>query len=315
LEKEISEFFVALINIYVLLFVLSVITAIFISNYITRPLKLIQNKLSNIKLGKTNELIEWQEKDEIGSLVSEYNRMILELSKSAELLAKSERESAWREMAKQVAHEIKNPLTPMKLSVQHLKRIWKDDAPDGDQKMERLTQTIIEQIDTLSSIATEFSNFAKMPKTNLEKIDVQQTLLNIIDLFNDSSDVEIVFHNQTIENAIVLADKEQLLRVFNNIMKNAIQSIPENRKGIIEIDLKLETDSYIISIKDNGGGIASDVLDKIFVPNFTTKTGGMGLGLAMVKSIVEEFNGKIWFETKSDEGSTFYVSLPCYFKE
>ena len=253
--------------------------------------------------------------DEIGSLVSEYNRMILELSKSAELLAKSERESAWREMAKQVAHEIKNPLTPMKLSVQHLKRIWKDDAPDGDQKMERLTQTIIEQIDTLSSIATEFSNFAKMPKANLERVDVQQTLLNIIDLFNDSNDIEILFHNQTIENRIVLADKEQLLRVFNNIMKNAIQSIPKERKGIIEIDLKLENDSYTISIKDNGGGIASDVLDKIFVPNFTTKTGGMGLGLAMVKSIVEEFNGKIWFETKSDEGTIFYVSLPCYFKE
>ncbi len=311
LEKEISGFLVALINIYVLLFALSIIAAIFISNYVTKPLKLIQDKLSKIKLGTTNELIEWKEKDEIGSLVSEYNRMILELSKSAELLAKSERESAWREMAKQVAHEIKNPLTPMKLSVQHLQRTWKDHAPDMDDKMERLTKTIIEQIDTLSSIATEFSNFAKMPKASFEKINVEQILKNTIDLFHNYSDVEIVIHNKTIENAFVLADKEQLLRVFNNLMKNAIQSIPEEREGKIDIDLQKENDCYIISIKDNGVGISNDILDKIFVPNFTTKTGGMGLGLAMVKSIVETFNGKIWFETMDNEGTTFFVSLPC----
>lgn len=311
LEKEISGFLVALINIYVLLFALSIVTAILISNYVTKPLKLIQDKLSNIKLGKTNELIEWREKDEIGSLVSEYNRMILELTKSAELLAKSERESAWREMAKQVAHEIKNPLTPMKLSIQHLKRIWKDDAPDRGQKMERLTQTIIEQIDTLSSIATEFSNFAKMPKANLEKINLQQILLNSIALFQDSEKTHIEFMNEATENAFVFADKEQLLRVFNNLIKNAIQAIPEEREGKIEIKLKTENQFYIISVKDNGTGINEEVMDKIFVPNFTTKTGGMGLGLAMVKSIIESSNGKIRFETTPAEGSTFFVTLPC----
>jgi signal transduction histidine kinase len=311
LEKEISGFLVALINIYVLLFALSILTAIIISNYVTKPLKLIQDKLSKIKLGKTNELIEWQEKDEIGSLVSEYNRMILELTKSAELLAKSERESAWREMAKQVAHEIKNPLTPMKLSIQHLQRIWKDDAPDMDQKMERLTQTIIEQIDTLSSIATEFSNFAKMPKANLEKINVQEILLNSIALFHDSENIYIDFENESTENAFVLADKEQLLRVFNNLIKNAIQSIPEERKGEIKINFNLDKQFYIISIKDNGSGINEEVMDKIFVPNFTTKTGGMGLGLAMVKSIIESINGKIWFETDSQSGTTFFVAIPA----
>lgn len=315
LEKEISGFLVALINIYVLLFALSIVTAILISNYVTKPLKLIQDKLSKIKLGKTNELIEWPEKDEIGSLVSEYNRMILELTKSAELLAKSERESAWREMAKQVAHEIKNPLTPMKLSIQHLKRIWKDDAPDMDQKMERLTQTIIEQIDTLSTIATEFSNFAKMPKANLEKINVQQILLNSIALFHDSENIHIDFENEATDKAYVLADKEQLLRVFNNLIKNAIQAIPEEREGKIEISLKKENLFYIISIKDNGIGIAEDDLNKIFVPNFTTKTGGMGLGLAMVKSIIESSGGKIGFETDPGVGSTFFVALPCHMGE
>jgi signal transduction histidine kinase len=311
LEKEISGFLVALINIYVLLFALSIVSAILISNYVTKPLKLIQDKLSKIKLGKTNELIEWQEMDEIGSLVSEYNRMIVELTKSAELLAKSERESAWREMAKQVAHEIKNPLTPMKLSIQHLQRIWKDDAPDMDQKVERLTQTIIEQIDTLSSIATEFSNFAKMPKANLEKINVQEILLNSIALFQDSENIHIDFENKTTDNAFVLADKEQLLRVFNNLIKNAIQAIPEDRKGEIQIGLKEEDQFYIISIKDNGIGINEDAFDKIFVPNFTTKTGGMGLGLAMVKSIIESSNGKIRFETNPPEGSTFFVAIPA----
>lgn len=312
LEKEISGFLVALINIYVLLFALSVVMAIFISDYVTKPLKLIQDKLSKIKLGTTNELIEWQEKDEIGNLVSEYNRMILELTKSAELLAKSERESAWREMAKQVAHEIKNPLTPMKLSVQHLQRIWKDRTPDMDKKMEGLTQTIIEQIDTLSSIATEFSNFAKMPKANMDKVNVHQILLNSIALFSDSQNILIKFQNEIMLESFVIADKEQLLRVFNNLIKNAIQAIPENRTGNIEINLKKENQFYIISIKDNGIGINDDVFDKIFVPNFTTKTGGMGLGLAMVKSIVESVNGKIWFESRSNESCTFFVALPHY---
>lgn len=310
LEKEISGFLVALINIYVLLFALSIVTAIFISNYVTKPLKLIQDKLSKIKLGKTNEPIEWKDKDEIGNLVSEYNRMIEELSKSAELLAKSEREIAWREMAKQVAHEIKNPLTPMKLSVQHLQRTWKDHAPDMDKKMERLTQTIIEQIETLSSIATEFSNFAQMPKANLEKINVQDVLLNSIALFHDSEAAHINFKNENEHTSIVWGDKEQLLRVFNNLLKNAIQAIPENQEGKINVVLKKEKRQILISISDNGIGIDNNILDKIFVPNFTTKTAGMGLGLAMVKNILESTGGSIWFETKNGKGSTFYVSIP-----
>jgi two-component system, NtrC family, nitrogen regulation sensor histidine kinase NtrY len=296
----------------VLLFALSIITAIFISNYVTKPLKLIQDKLSNIRLGKTNEPIEWKENDEIGNLVSEYNRMISELSKSAELLAKSERESAWREMAKQVAHEIKNPLTPMKLSVQHLQRTYKDHAPDMDVKMERLTKTIIEQIDTLSSIATEFSNFAKMPKANLEPVNLFDTIINTVDLYKNTGEDEIIFENRTSTAPLVLADKEQLIRVFNNLIKNATQASPEGIKGKIIITLTKESGQYLTSISDNGTGISEDVLDKIFMPNFTTKTGGMGLGLAMVKNIIETINGRIWFETKSNVGTTFYVALPVY---
>ncbi|HEY4800640.1 MAG TPA: ATP-binding protein, partial [Bacteroidia bacterium] len=311
LEKEISAILSAIINIYVLLFVISVILALAISEYFTKPLKLIQEKLSKIKLGKANEPIEWKSQDEIGSLVNEYNRMIDELQKSAELLAKSERETAWREMAKQVAHEIKNPLTPMKLSIQHLQRTWHNKSDDMDKKIERIAETLIEQIETLSTIASEFSNFAKMPVTMSEKINLRSILENSISLFKNSTDTEISFETM-LNEAFVFADKEQMLRVCNNLLKNALQAIPENQVGKIQVSLDKRDDSFIIRVKDNGTGISEDRMGKIFTPNFTTKTGGMGLGLAMVKSIVETFNGKIWFETSRGNGTTFFISLPEY---
>ncbi len=311
LEKEISTFMAALINIYVFLFAFSVVTALLMSNYMTKPLRIIQEKLGNIKLGKQNEPILWKQKDEIGSLVSEYNRMINELQQSAELLAKSERESAWREMAKQVAHEIKNPLTPMKLSIQHMQRLLNDNSPDLKQKLQRLSQTIIEQIETLSNIASEFSNFAKMPKPNHERIELGAILRSAIALFKNSSDMEFHFHAEMNE-AFVHADRDQLVRVFNNLIKNGMQAIPESEKGRIDIHLKKEKGQYLISIADNGTGISDEALDKIFVPNFTTKTGGMGLGLAMVKNIIETMDGKIWFQTSAKKGTVFYVALNEY---
>jgi signal transduction histidine kinase len=313
LEKEISSFLVALINVYVLLFALSVLAAIFISNYLTHPLRLIQDKMRQVKLGKTSDQIDWKNKDEIGSLVAEYNRMIHELAVSAELLAQSERESAWREMAKQVAHEIKNPLTPMRLSIQLLQRAYSDKAPDIDQKVERLSKTMIEQIDTLASIATAFSDFAKMPKPTNEAMDLRSVTEIAIDLFHETSEhTDFIFEDNGITEAMIFADKEQLLRVFNNLFRNAIQAIPEDRKGRIEVTLSKQNMNFLVAVKDNGSGIADEVFDKIFVPNFTTKTHGMGLGLAMVKNIVETCNGKIWFETSKGHGTTFYVSFPEY---
>lgn len=311
LEKEIAGFLVALINIYVLLFALSVLMAIFISNYVTRPLKLIQDKLGKIQLGKINDPIDWTDNDEIGSLVKEYNRMIMELTKSADLLARSERESAWREMAKQVAHEIKNPLTPMKLSVQHLQRMWSDKTPDREQKLQRITNTLIEQIDALSSIASAFSSFAKMPKPNNEKIDLNNILQNAISLFKETDGSTFQYTNETEGEACVFADKEQLLRVFNNLIKNATQAIPETQEGRIKVSLTRENDHYLVKVEDNGNGISNDFIDKIFTPNFTTKTAGMGLGLVMAKNIIESCGGKIWFKTEEGKGTTFYVSIPC----
>ncbi|MBL0340275.1 MAG: HAMP domain-containing histidine kinase [Bacteroidetes bacterium] len=310
LKKNISSFLVALINIYVLLFAFSIFITFIISSRITKPLQIIQQRLGKIKLGKRNELIEWTQDDEIGALVKEYNRMVEELSESADLLARSERESAWREMAKQVAHEIKNPLTPMKLSVQHLERAWKEKSPNLDGIMQRVSQTLIEQIDTLSNIATEFSNFAKMPKANNDEVELSGILKNTVTLYSENESATITYYQHQSGNYMVFSDREQLLRVFSNLIKNAIQSIPDGTKGHVHVELKNEKGFVIASIKDNGVGISDNEAERIFTPNFTTKTGGTGLGLAMVKNIIEQANGKVWFQTKIGEGTTFYVSLP-----
>ena len=312
LRKEIATFVVAIVNIYVLLIVLVVITAIFLSNRVTAPLQLIREKLSSIRLGKKNEIIEWKGYDEIADLIGEYNRMVSELAESADRLARSERESAWREMAKQVAHEIKNPLTPMKLSTQLLKRAWDDGAPGFEQRIERFTTNLIEQIDTLSHIATEFSNFARLPKMSPEKVDLSLLLQSVVDFHQGENEVEISLHCEKAQSCWVYIDKEQLLRVFNNLIRNAIQAIPETKKGNIDISMHQDQDSYTIAIRDNGTGISEELREKIFSPNFTTKNAGMGLGLAIVKNIIESSSGEIWFDSVKGEGCTFYIKLPLF---
>ncbi|MFI5164442.1 MAG: sensor histidine kinase, partial [Bacteroidia bacterium] len=193
----------------------------------------------------------------------------------------------------------------------HLLRTCKINDHDIFKKIARITETLIEQIETLSVIANEFSNFAQMPITANEKINMRNILENAISLFKNSSDTEIDFSSEVAE-ATIYADKEQLLRVFNNLLKNAIQAIPENIQGKIQISISKKNENFIVKIKDNGTGINEEQVNKIFTPNFTTKSGGMGLGLAMVKSIVETFNGKIWFETARGIGTTFFVSIPEY---
>ncbi|NUM51959.1 MAG: GHKL domain-containing protein [Flavobacteriales bacterium] len=311
LEKEISAFLVAIINVYVLLFVLSVVIAFLFSAYLTKPLRLLREKIAGVQLGKANELLEWEGEDEIGSLVKEYNRMVIELENSAEKLAQSERESAWREMAKQVAHEIKNPLTPMKLSIQHLKRAFDDGAPDLNKRVEKTTQILIEQIETLSHIASEFSNFAKMPVSDNKNIFPEPILKNVVQLYSETENIEISYTpSEESKNVQIVADQDQLNRVFNNLIKNAIQSIPSEKRGFIEVAAFIKNHSFIVEFSDNGTGIPNNLMDKIFIPNFTTKTGGAGLGLAMVKNIVVNSNGNIWFETEFGKGTSFFVSWP-----
>jgi len=334
LKKEISGFLSALINIYVLLLVIAIFLALFISSRITQPLILIQQKLKDIRrksseikvwesnteaLGAQrrtlNTKLEWNRNDEIGELVREYNHMVSELEVSAEKLARSERESAWREMAQQVAHEIKNPLTPMKLSVQHLQKAWlertsqNENRKNFDELFQRISQTLIEQINTLSNIATEFSNFAKMPKAKKELVDLNSIIQSSINLFENTPNVQIEYRSDNpIRN--VFADKEQLMRVFSNLIKNAVQSVEQNSEGLIKVNFKSNFESHLIEISDNGVGIPLNVQSKIFTPYFTTKTSGMGLGLAMVKSIIEEMGGSIHFKSKEGQGTTFFITLP-----
>lgn len=309
LNKEISNFLSALINIYMLLFACALLVAFFISSRITYPLLLIQEKLKSIRLGKRNELIEYRQRDEIGELVREYNRMVNELTDSAEKLARSERESAWREMAKQVAHEIKNPLTPMKLSLQHLQRAWEEKSHDLPEIFQRISQTLVQQIDTLSGIATEFSNFAQMPPAKKEMVDLVKVLDLCVDLFNEEADITL-FVAEEEKGKFVLADKNQLIRVFSNLLKNACQAVPPGQQSIIQIHATTSNNHYMVSVQDNGVGISPDQMTKIFTPSFTTKSGGMGLGLSIVKSIVESSGGTIWFESENHQGTTFYISLP-----
>lgn len=309
LQQEVFSLLAALTNIYVFLILLSVVLALVISNRITEPLRFIRDSLKNLKLDQTNRAIEWKSKDEIGELVDEYNRTLNELVRSAEMLARSERESAWREMAKQVAHEIKNPLTPMKLSIQMLQRSKNDGAEDLDERIDRTAKTLIEQIDTLSHIATEFSSFAQMPKANLEKLDLKEVLENAVEL-HKNEDIQITLTVSENDRCPVTADKEQLLRVFNNLIKNGIQAIPDDREGRIDISLSATEGEWLITVSDNGTGIPEDVQERIFVPNFTTKSSGMGLGLAMVKNIIESANGCISFISESGKGTSFYISLP-----
>jgi len=236
--------------------------------------------------------------------------MVNELSESANRLAQSEREAAWGEMAKQIAHEIKNPLTPMKLSMQLLQRSWENKDSDFETRLQKVSETLIEQIETLASIANEFSNFAKMPKTNLQKIDIIAKAKSSINLFENTKNIKIDFNANNISEIFILADKEQLLQVFNNLIQNAIQAVPENIKGNIKLDISQHSQLVQVKITDNGKGISDEIKDRLFQPNFTTKTSGMGLGLAITRKIIENANGKIWFETEANKGTSFYFVLP-----
>ena len=309
LQQEIFSLLATLTNIYVFLILISVVLALFISNRITEPLRIIRESLRNLKLDQSNRAIDWRSNDEIGQLVDEYNRTLNELVRSAELLARSERETAWREMAKQVAHEIKNPLTPMKLSIQMLQRSLSDGAENLDERIERTSKTLIEQIDTLSNIATEFSSFAQMPKSVVEEMNLVDVLKNVADL-HKNSEVAVSLELNELGLAKIQADKEQMLRVFTNLVKNGIQAIDNPNSGEVKIGLAELESEWLVSVTDNGSGIPEDLQDKIFVPNFTTKTSGMGLGLAMVKNIVESANGKISFVSEIGSGTTFKVTLP-----
>lgn len=309
LRSDITVFISTLMNVYVFLLLVASGFAIAVANSITNPIAIIGDKLKQLKLGNRNEELEWKNQDELGDLIAEYNRMIKKLAESAEKLAQSEREGAWREMAKQVAHEIKNPLTPMKLSIQYLMHAFKSNSDDLEPLLKRVTSTLVEQIDNLAQIASEFSNFAKMPRAENQKISINALVSSVYDLFCKGVNMDISIHLPS-EEFFVYADKNHLMRVLNNLMKNAEQSIPDDRNGVINVELYRLGHLVVIKVTDNGSGIADDKKDKVFVPNFTTKSSGTGLGLAISKNIIESVNGEIYFKTAVGIGTEFFVQLP-----
>lgn len=310
LSDEISSFMMAFINIYLLLIAITIIFAFLISDMIAKPLILMRQKIQQVKLGASNERIQWQGYDEIADLVNEYNRMIDELEKSAGLLARSERESAWREMARQVAHEIKNPLTPMKLNLQHLEKTLAEGDPDWKRQFEKYANMMHQQIESLSEIASAFSNFANMPKGRIEDVDLMNSIQSAITLFEGYPGVTWVKRFDTLAPAVVKGDSEQINRMIINLINNSVQAKIPEKTLTVTIEFKEQHDSWLINVHDNGKGIDDEIRSKIFLPSFTTKSSGMGLGLAIARSVVESMGGTISFSSDSYSGTTFTVTLP-----
>jgi len=307
-DKELQSFLIRLGQVYSFMLVIAFALAYFLSTYITQSLKTISDKLSETSLEQKNEKIVLEANSkEINLLIKAYNSMVDELELSATKLAQSEREEAWREMAKQVAHEIKNPLTPMRLTVQSFQRKFDANDPELKQKLKDYSETLIQQIDTMSSVASAFSNFASMPAQQNETLNVVEVVELALDIFNADY---IVFESME-EEIISKMDRTQLIRVITNLVKNAIQSIPlEQKFKSILVTVKRNGNNVLILVKDNGVGIEEHNIDRIFEPKFTTKNSGMGLGLGIIKNIIENYKGTITFETKYGTGTTFTVSLP-----
>jgi signal transduction histidine kinase len=308
LNQEISNFLITIINLNAFIFLISGIIALFITNRITRSFSVIGDKMKDITFGKTNEEIEWKRNDEIGELVKYYNKMVHQLEQSAAALAKSEREGAWREMARQVAHEIKNPLTPMKLSIQYLQKAIVNNQPNVKELTANVANTLVEQIDHLSRIAADFARFANIGNRNDETFDLHPVLESLYALYRANQDVVLQWQ-KTADALVIHADKTQMNRLFSNLLTNAIDACKDRSTCLVQIIEERGDEEVLIQIKDNGEGIPEEMQPKIFTPNFTTKTSGTGLGLAMCKSIVEQAGGHIWFVTEPGVGTTFFVQL------
>lgn len=308
-KSNISNFIITYLNIFLVVMGISAMIVILMTRKTIRPLEMIQDKMQKINLGGKNEIIEWKSKDEIGELIEIYNKLIKELEISANKLMRSERETAWREMARQVAHEIKNPLTPMKLNIQFLQMAWDEKNPDIDRKLRETTKSILEQIDILSNIATAFSDYAKLPKKNIEEFNLKEIIINTINLYDNNDNIKIDFIEENESDYIINSDKNNLSIVFGNILKNAIQAIGKKEGGRITFKIKDLGGRYKIEISDNGCGIGEEEKKKIFMPNFTTKSSGMGVGLSIVYDILETLGGEIRFESEVGKGTTFVIGI------
>jgi len=310
INNEMQNFLKFIIHIYVIALVIALIFSNIIRKQLSKPLLDLENKLREMRLGKRNEKIEYKSNDEISQLVEQYNITVDELDRSARLLAKSERESAWKMMALQIAHEINNPLTPMKLSIQQLQRTKQIGDSKFDEYFNKSTQMLVEQIDNLSHIASTFSTFAKLPEVKVERTNLNEKIISAVELFKNNDKGVIINYLLPEENIFVFIDPEQLQRVLSNLIKNAIEAIGEKQtEKFIEVSLQSIDNKAIIFVIDNGIGINPESADKLFVPSFTTKNTGMGLGLAISKSIIETFGGTISFTSEMGKRTAFRIEL------
>jgi len=307
-DKQVNNFLINFGQIYIFMFLLAIVLAYVLSSYITKTIQLISERIQRTNINQKNEKIKANNASyEIETLISAYNQMVDKLEESAEKLAQSQRELAWREMAKQVAHEIKNPLTPMKLTVQSFSRRFNPEDPKINEKMKDFSETLVQQIDTMSAVASAFSNFATMPAQENTTLNVVKVVQLALDIFNE----DFIRFESSKEKIIATFDQSQIIRIINNLVKNAIQAIPNYEpfpKILVKVD-QIDAD-VLITITDNGTGIPEEIQNKVFEPKFTTKTSGMGLGLAMIKNMIEGYGGTIYFETQPNKGTTFYVQLP-----
>lgn len=308
-KSELQDWLEQLLTLYAFLLLIAGALGILLANSITEPIVRIGQKLSNTQL-LDNQPLSWPKDDEIGRLVRHYNQMISDLNESALKLAESEREGAWREMAKQVAHEIKNPLTPMKLQLQQLVRLEKENPEKAREWSRMVASRMIEQIDGLALIADEFSHFARLPEARAITFDLRDLVQSAYELHQvNEEQIELLLENSLLP-CPVLADRDQILRVTNNLIKNAFQAIGQQPDGRVVLRLYTEDTQVTLSVKDNGPGIDPAIRERIFQPNFTTKSSGMGLGLAMCRNIVQQASGQISFISVLGEGTTFKVVLP-----
>ncbi|GAB4130951.1 MAG: HAMP domain-containing sensor histidine kinase [Raineya sp.] len=308
-QKKLIDVLTTIINIFTIVFIIFVVISYFASHILTEPLSLITQKIRKTTLYAYNEPIQWDSDDEIGLMVNEYNKMLIKLEENKQALAQTEKESAWREMAKQVAHEIKNPLTPMKLTLQHLQMRIRSENPDLEKLTARPFETLLTQIDLLSDIATSFSAFARMTIPKNDLFDIAEVLKQTLQLYESNQNIHLI---RMIEKGKfqVRGDKQLMSQIFTNIILNAIQAVPNDRKPEICVSLYALDKMAHIEIRDNGSGIPQEVQSKVFLPNFSTKFTGSGIGLALAKRGIEHAGGKIWFETKPDIGTCFFIELP-----
>ena len=310
LRSEILNYVLTYINFILLISFVFVTIVLVITRRVTDPLVRLQEKMRQVDINKANEQLEWKSKDEIGALIDQYNQLVVALEKSAAELRRTAAESAWRGVARQVAHEIKNSLTPMRLSVQMMQRAAEQQGGELDERFQRTSRTLLEQIDALSDIASSFSSYAKLPENHPQPMDLAELVGNVVNLYDNADNITFQYHKTPDADYTFNGDKTQLNSAIGNIIKNATQAIGDRSDGRVEVVLDASATAFVVTVRDNGKGIKEEDKKMIFVPNFTTKSGGTGVGLSLAYNIIQSAGGTITFESTAGEGTSFVITLP-----